>query len=141
MNKRLSWDEYFIEIAKATALRTTCLKRKVGAVITKDNRVLSTGYNGPPAGLSHCFTCIRSKSGENLLECRGVHAEQNAILYALKEFGDISDTSIYITTQPCTTCCKLIITAGIRKVVFNERYPDNYGLNLLLEAGIEVLEK
>ena len=141
----LNWDEYFIKIAETTALRSPCLSRSVGAVIVdNDNRILSTGYNGPPAGLSHCLMgdCYRStsKTGDNLSECRAVHAEQNAIMYALKCFSSIKNTKIYVTTQPCTTCCKLIIVSGITKVVYSKAYTNNLGLNMLKEAGVEVLQ-
>jgi len=139
---RLSWDEYFIEVAAAAALRTTCLRRKVGAVLVKDNRIIATGYNGPPAGFDHCETCHRkdSDSGSDLQGCYGVHAEQNAILYATKIAGDISGSTLYVTTQPCTYCCKIIIVAGISKVVFSTKYNDTFGLNMLKKAGIVIKE-
>jgi len=134
---RLSWDQYYLKMAEVAGLRSACLSRKVGAIIVKNNRVLSTGYNGVPAGLPHCTSCKRT-SGEKLETCSAVHAEQNAILYALKEFGDISGSTIYVSTQPCTTCCKLIITAGIKRVIFMNRYADDLGLNLLILGGVEL---
>lgn len=136
---RLTWDQYFIKLAEATALRSSCLSRNVGAVLVKDNRVLSTGYNGPPSGLEHCSACKRTESGKGLETCPAVHAEQNAIIYALKTFGDITGATLYVNCQPCTTCCKIIITAGIKKVVYSKQYIDNYGLSLLREAGIEII--
>ena len=134
---RLTWDEYFLEVAKAAAKRSVCLSRGIGAVLVKDNRILSTGYNGPPAGYPHCISCRRKVSGTELDKCPAMHAEQNAILYALKEFGDISGSTLYVTTQPCTQCCKIIITVGIKRVVYSEVYADDFGLMMLEKAGIE----
>lgn len=134
---RLTWDEYFLEVAKAAAKRSACLSRSIGAVLVKDNRILSTGYNGPPAGHSHCVSCRRKTSGTELDKCPAVHAEQNAILYALKEFGDISGSTLYVVTQPCTQCCKIIATVGIKRVIYSEAYADNFGLTILAKAGVE----
>ncbi len=142
---RPSLDEYFMEIAKVVAKRSTCLRRKVGAVIVKDKRILTTGYNGAPSGLPHCLDigCLRDKlnvpSGERQELCRGVHAEQNAIVQAALHGIRIAGGTLYTTHQPCITCAKLIINAGIKRVVYGTKYADNRGLELLKEAGIEVV--
>ena len=137
--KRLTWDQYFLNIAEVTARRSPCLSRRVGAVIVKNNRILSTGYNGPPSGLEHCEKTCLSSAFKN--HCRSVHAEQNAILYALKTVGDISNTILYSTTQPCNACSKFIITVGITKVVYREEYnKEQLGLKMMQEAGIEILK-
>lgn len=142
---RPGWDEYFMELAKVVAKRSTCLRQKVGAIIVKDKRILATGYNGAPSGMAHCLDigCEREKlkipSGERQELCRGLHAEQNAIIQAAR-FGICIDGSILYTTHcPCITCAKMIINAGIKKVVYGKEYADKRGLELLKEAGIEVV--
>jgi len=142
---RPSWDEYFMELAKVVAKRSTCLRQKVGAIIVKDKRILATGYNGAPSGMDHCLDigCLREKlkvpSGERQELCRGLHAEQNAIIQAAR-FGICIEGSILYTTHcPCITCAKMIINAGIKKVVYGKEYADKRGLELLKEAGIEVV--
>jgi len=142
---RPSWDEYFMELAKVVAKRSTCIRQKVGAIIVKDKRILATGYNGAPSGMDHCLDigCLREKlkvpSGERQELCRGLHAEQNAIIQAAK-FGICIEGSILYTTHcPCITCAKMIINAGIKKVVYGKEYADKRGLELLKEAGIEVV--
>ncbi len=140
---RPTWDEYFMEIAKLVALRSTCLRRKVGAVIVKDKRILTTGYNGAPRGLSHCLEigCLREKrkvaSGERQEWCRGLHAEQNAIVQAALYGLSIEGSALYCTSQPCVACAKMIINAGIVKIVYLEKYPDELARELLKEAGVE----
>ncbi len=142
---RPSLDDYFMEIAKVVASRSTCLRRKVGAVIVKDKRILTTGYNGAPTGMPHCLDigCLREKlkvpSGERHELCRGVHAEQNAIIQAAYHGVSIKDSTLYTTHQPCIMCAKMIINAGIRKVVYGRKYADERGLEFLKEAGIEVV--
>lgn len=141
---RPDWDKYFMEITELVATRTTCLRRSVGAVIVKENRILSTGYNGAPAGLEHCLEigCMREKmnipSGERQELCRGIHAEQNAIVQAARFGVSLLDATIYITTQPCITCAKLIINVGIKRVIYKNPYPDNMALSFFAEAGVEV---
>jgi len=142
---RPSWDEYFMELAKVVAKRSTCIRQKVGAIIVKDKRILATGYNGAPSGMDHCLDigCLREilkvPSGERQELCRGLHAEQNAIIQAAK-FGICIEGSILYTTHcPCITCAKMIINAGIKKVVYGKEYADKRGLELLKEAGIEVV--
>ena len=141
---RPDWDKYFMEITELVATRTTCLRRSVGAVIVKENRILSTGYNGAPAGLEHCLEigCMREKmnipSGERQELCRGIHAEQNAIVQAARFGVSLLDATIYITTQPCITWAKLIINVGIKRVIYKNPYPDNMALSFFAEAGVEV---
>ena len=142
---RPSWDEYFMELASVVAKRSTCLRQKVGAVIVKDKRILATGYNGAPSGMAHCLDigCLREKlsvpSGERIELCRGLHAEQNAIIQAAKFGICIEGATIYTTHCPCITCAKMIINAGIKRVVYGKEYADKRGLELLKEAGIEVV--
>ena len=141
---RPDWDKYFMEIADKVATRTTCLRRAVGAVIVKENRILTTGYNGAPAGITHCLEkgCLREKlgipSGQRQEMCIGIHAEQNALIQAAKFGVSLDGAHIYITTQPCVTCSKLLINAGIKKIVYKNPYPDNLGMELIKESGIEV---
>ncbi len=142
---RPSLDEYFMEIAKVVAKRSTCLRQKVGAVIVKDKRILTTGYNGAPTGMKHCLDigCLREQlkipSGERHELCRAVHAEQNAIIQAAYHGVSIKDATLYTTHQPCIMCAKMIINAGIKKVVYGKKYADERGLEFLKEAGIEVV--
>ncbi|HIP25683.1 MAG TPA: cytidine deaminase [Archaeoglobus profundus] len=142
---RPSWDEYFMELAKVVAKRSTCIRQKVGAIIVKDKRILATGYNGAPSGMDHCLDigCLREElkvpSGERQELCRGLHAEQNAIIQAAKFGISIEGSILYTTHCPCITCAKMIINAGIKKVVYGKEYADKRGLELLKEAGIEVV--
>ncbi len=145
-DKRPSWDEYFMGMAKLTSQRSTCLRRKVGAVIVKDKHIIATGYNGAPRGLSHCAElggCLREKlnvpSGQRHELCRALHAEQNAIIQAATLGQSIEGASIYITHQPCSICSKMIINAGIERIVVDEGYPDELATKLLAEAGIKVV--
>jgi dCMP deaminase len=141
---RPSWDAYFMEITHVVASRSTCLRRQVGAVIIKDRRILSTGYNGAPKGLAHCqeVGCIREKnnipSGERHELCRALHAEQNAILQAALYGVSIADATIYCTTHPCVMCAKMLINAGMKEVVISGTYPDPMSAALLEEAGLVV---
>lgn len=146
-DKRPSWDEYFMGMAKLTSQRSTCLRRKVGAVIVKDKHIIATGYNGAPRGLSHCAElggCLREQlkvpSGQRHELCRALHAEQNAIIQAATLGQSIEGASIYITHQPCSICSKMIINAGIDRIVVNEGYPDELATKLLEEAGIKVVK-
>ncbi len=144
MDKRPSWDEYFMEMAELARTRTTCIRRGVGAVIVKDHRVLATGYNGTPNGLTHCSEtgCMRAKmnipSGQRAELCRGLHAEQNAIIQAATLGQNIGGSVLYCTTQPCSICSKMIINAGIKRVVIAEPYPDELGEAMLKEAGVQI---
>ena len=143
-HRRPSWDEYFMELASVVAKRSTCLRRNVGALIVKDKRVLATGYNGAPTGLRHCAEvgCLREKlgipSGERAEMCRGLHAEQNALVQAARYGIAVMGSDLYCTTEPCGTCAKMIINAGIERVVFAEPYPDQLARDLFREAGTRV---
>ncbi|MEG0071131.1 MAG: cytidine/deoxycytidylate deaminase family protein [Raoultibacter sp.] len=139
---RPSWDEYFMKLATEVASRTTCMRRAVGAIIVKDRRILSTGYNGVPTGIRHCneVGCLREQlgvpSGQRHEICRGLHAEQNAIIQAARYGINIEGASIYITTQPCIVCAKMIINAGITEIVYQNPYPDELSQEMLAESGI-----
>ena len=146
ITSRPAWDEYFINIAKLVSSRSTCLRRNVGAVVVKNKQVLTTGYNGAPAGVRHCdeVGCMREKmgipSGERHELCRALHAEQNAFLQAARHGITLNNATMYMTTQPCSICAKMIINAGIKKIIFEGNYPDEFAVELLKEAGVE-LEK
>ncbi|MBS4022278.1 MAG: cytidine/deoxycytidylate deaminase family protein [Dethiobacter sp.] len=141
---RPSWDLYFMEITQVVATRSTCLRRTVGAVIIKDKRILTTGYNGAPSGLAHCreVGCIREAnnvpSGERHELCRALHAEQNAILQAALYGVSIAGATIYCTNHPCVLCAKMIINAGMKEVVIAAPYPDEMAAAILAEAGVKV---
>ena len=126
VDTRPSWDEYFMKLAEEVATRTTCLRRAVGAVVVKDRRILATGYNGVPTGLRHCAEtgCLRQQlgvpSGQRHEICRGLHAEQNALLQAARYGINIEGSSIYINTQPCVVCAKMLINAGIERDCLQE---------------------
>lgn len=141
---RPNWDEYFMEMAEVAKKRSTCERRQVGAVIVKDNRILSTGYNGAPKGIRHCSEtgCLRESlnvpSGERHELCRGLHAEQNAIIQAAVFGAAIEGATIYTTLLPCILCTKMIINAGIKRIVLREDYNDRLSKDLLQESGIEV---
>jgi dCMP deaminase len=140
---RPSWEENFIELAYVVSKRSDCLSPPKGCIITKNNRVIATGYNGAPPGVTNCDEggCQRCKdrengkikSGEALESCICVHAEANAILHAVRE---LEGATLYSTHAPCTGCAKLIISSGIKQVFWNEGYPEENGLALLLEARI-----
>ncbi len=143
--KRPSWDSYFLEIAAVIAGRSTCLRRKVGAVLVKDKRLLTTGYNGAPAGLEHCLEigCLRQEkkipSGERHELCRGLHAEQNAIIQAALHGVSIKGADLYCTHHPCSLCSKMLINSGVERVILKEGYPDELARQLFAEAGIQVI--
>jgi len=142
--KRPTWDEYFMKIAKMVSTRSNCMKRSVAAVIVKDGRIISTGYNGTPRGVKNCNEggCPRcnsfSPSGRKLGECYCSHAEENAIVQASYHGIDINQAKIYTTFSPCLICTKMIINSGIHEVIFNEAYPlATEPLNILKEAGVK----
>lgn len=143
---RPSWDEYFLEITKMVALRSTCLRRQVGAILVKDKRILATGYNGAPQHIRHCLDigCIRESkkvpSGERHELCRGIHAEQNLIIQAAYHGVSIAGAQLYCTNFPCAICAKMIINAGITKIIYIDGYPDELSLELLNEAHIEAIK-
>lgn len=143
---RPDWDEYFMQIAVLTSSRSTCLRRQVGAVIVKDKHIIATGYNGAPRGLDHCTEiggCLRDKlgipSGERHELCRALHAEQNAIIQAATMGQSVEGGTIYITHQPCIICAKMIINAGIERIVVKEGYPDDFSVKILEEAGKKII--
>lgn len=142
---RPGWDDYFMEVADVVSKRSTCIRRNIGAIIVKDKRILATGYNGAPSGLPHCLDigCLREKlgipSGERQEICRALHAEQNAIIQAAKHGTPVEGATIYTTTQPCNVCAKMIINAGIKKVVYRDPYPDKMSGEFLSQAGIQVV--
>lgn len=144
--KRPSWDGYFIQMTFVVAGRSTCLRRQVGAVMVKDKQILSTGYNGSPSGLQHCeqVGCLRQSlgvpSGERHEICRAVHAEQNALVQAAKHGVAINGADLYVTHQPCVLCTKLLINAGVRRVVYVKPYPDSLAVAMASEAGLEFIQ-
>lgn len=139
---RLPIDKYFMDIAFKVAERGTCLRRRVGAIAVKDKRILATGYNGAPSGLSHCAEtgCVREKlavpSGERHELCRAVHAEQNVIVQAARHGISLEGASLYCTTFPCSICTKMLINCGIREIFYVAGYRDALSEQLLQEAGI-----
>ncbi len=140
---RPSWDQYFLDIVDLVSRRSTCLRRKVGAILVRDKRILATGYNGPPAGISHCSEvgCLRDRmkvpSGERHELCRGLHAEQNAIIQAALYGVSTKGSTIYCTNHPCIICSKMIINSGIVSFVYREKYRDELAEDMLREAGID----
>ncbi len=145
MEKRPGWDDYFMKIAEDVASRATCIRRKVGAVIVKDKWIITTGYNGAPSNISHCTeeSCLRTKynvpSGERHELCRGLHAEQNAIIQAALHGVSIKGATLYCTHQPCSICTKMLINSGIKKFVFSAPYNDPLAEEMVREAGIEIV--
>lgn len=139
---RPSWDEYFMAIAEQVAGRSTCLRRHTGAVLVKDKRILATGYNGVPKGLRHCeeVGCLREQrgiaSGSHHELCRGIHAEQNAVIQAAKHGIAMDGAIAYCTHQPCVLCAKILLNAGVSDIAYLHPYPDELSLELLAEAGV-----
>jgi len=135
-----------MSIARLVAGRSTCLRRKVGAVLVKDKRILATGYNGAPSGLAHCLDigCLREKmeipSGERHELCRAVHAEQNCLCQAAHYGIPVEGAVIYCTNFPCVICAKMLINAGIKKIYYAEGYPDELSQQMLNEAGVELIQ-
>jgi dCMP deaminase len=142
---RPTWDEYFMDIVELIKTRSTCLRRQVGALIVKDKRILCTGYNGAPMNCKHCAEtgCLRDEmdipSGQRHELCRGIHAEQNAIAQAAYSGISVRDGTLYSSSQPCILCAKLLINAGIKKIIFKGDYPDELAMEILKEAGIRVV--
>jgi dCMP deaminase len=142
--QRPDWDEYFLDIAELVSRRATCRRRSVGAVLVKEKRILATGYNGAPSGLRHCLDlgCLREQnnvpSGERHELCRGLHAEQNSIIQAALHGVSVREATLYCTNHPCVICAKMIINAGVAKVIFREGYSDQLSEEMLQEAGVSV---
>jgi dCMP deaminase len=138
----MPWPEYFMNIAFMVAERSTCLRRKVGAVAVGNKRILATGYNGAPASLPHCAEtgCLREElkipPGQRHEMCRGLHAEQNVIIQAALHGAPIRDAILYCTTHPCVMCTKMLINCSVNAVYYAEDYPDPLAAQLLREAGI-----
>lgn len=142
--ERPSWDTYFMDIAHLVATRATCPRRSVGAVIVRDRRILCSGYNGAPRGLSHCPEngpthewpegCLHAGHCQ-----RALHAEQNALLQAAMIGIACEGATIYVTCQPCNSCAKMIINAGISRVIYEGDYPDAFSLELFRESGLEIM--
>ena len=143
---RPSWTDYFMEITALVAQRSTCTRRRVGAIIVRDKRIVATGYNGVPAGLAHCtdIGCLREKlgipSGERHELCRGLHAEQNAIIQAATHGVSVAGSVLYCTNMPCVICAKMVINAGIREIYYREGYADELSAEMLAEAGIPLIQ-
>ncbi len=144
---RPSWDDYFMKIAHVVASRSTCLRRQVGAVLVRDKRILTTGYNGAPSGLKHCeeVGCLREKlkipSGERQELCRGLHAEMNALLQAAIYSVPVSGATLYCTTSPCALCAKMLINVGIKRIYAEGDYADELAKELLRDACVELCGK
>lgn len=144
---RPSWHEYFMQITELVSTRATCLRRKVGAIIVRDRRILTTGYNGPPQNIIHCEErggCLRDElkipSGQRMELSRAIHAEQNAIIQAAKVGISIQDSTLYVTAHPCFTCAKMLINAGVKEIIYKDGYPDEFAMAILKEAGVEVIK-
>jgi dCMP deaminase len=143
---RIDWDTYFIEITNVVKKRSTCLRRQVGAVIVKNNNLLASGYNGVPTKITHCekVGCLRDKlnvpSGKNHELCRGLHAEQNAIIQAAKHGINIDGSTIYTNIKPCSICTKMIINAGIKRIVYLHDYNDPLADEILKETKIRLVK-
>ena len=143
------WDDRFMEMARTIANWSSCYQpnRKIGAVIVKDKRILTTGYNGAPSGVKSCVErgeCLRRKlnipSGTKHELCYAIHAEQNAIIQAARMGVEIEGSTIYCTHQPCVICAKMIVNAGISRVVYGEGYPDAFALEMFKLAGVELVK-
>ncbi len=141
---RPSWDDYFLRIAFVVASRSTCLRRHVGAVFVLDKRILATGYNGAPSGLSHCSEtgCLREEmgvpSGQRHELCRGLHAEMNGLLQAARNGIRIDGATVYCTCTPCSLCAKMLINGGIKRIIVVGDYPDELASQMLTQAGIDI---
>jgi dCMP deaminase len=146
VNHRPDWDTYFLDIAELVSRRSTCLRRKVGSGLVRDRRILATGYNGAPSSLQHCLDigCLREQlnvpSGERHELCRGLHAEQNVIIQAAVHGVSTKGSTLYCTNHPCVICAKMIINAGIVRIVIRDGYSDALAADMLKEAGINVIQ-
>ncbi|WP_287154871.1 cytidine/deoxycytidylate deaminase family protein [Candidatus Solincola tengchongensis] len=142
---RPSWEEYFMSIAGQVATRSTCLRRQVGCIIVVEKRIVATGYNGAPVGLPHCeeVGCLRERQGVSPGErhelCRGLHAEQNAIIQAAMHGTAVRGGVLYCTHKPCVLCTKMLINAGITRIYYREGYRDTLADDLAGEAGLQLV--
>jgi dCMP deaminase len=143
---RPSWKEYFMDIALLVARRSTCRRRRVGAITVRNKRILATGYNGAPSGLPHCLDigCLREEmeipSGERHELCRGLHAEQNVIIQAAYHGVSIKGATLYCTNLPCSICSKMLINAGISDIIYQEGYADSMTEEMLSAAGVKIVQ-
>lgn len=143
---RPSWETYFLKIAVQVAERSTCLRRQTGAILVKDRRILATGYNGAPSGLAHCgeVGCLRERqgvaSGQRHELCRGLHAEQNAIIQCAQHGVPTLGSTLYSTHQPCALCAKMSVNAGVKDIYYGLSYPDRLAEKILEEAGVRLVE-
>jgi len=146
VSKRPSWDTYFMDITSLVSKRSTCTRRAVGAILVKNKQILASGYNGAPTGVQHCSVtgCLREAlkvpSGERHELCRGIHAEQNAIIQAALHGTSIKGATLYCTNLPCSICAKMIINAGINRIVYLSGYADTMSEEMLAEVGVEVIK-
>jgi len=146
MEQRPTWEQYFMDIAKLVSSRSTCLRRQVGAVLVKDKHIIATGYNGAARGLAHCSECgclrqeMNIPSGQRHEMCRGIHAEQNAIIQAALHGVSTAGSVLFCTDQPCVLCSKMLINAGISTIYFQGDYPDPLAKALLQEANIKLVK-
>ncbi|MCX6665880.1 MAG: cytidine/deoxycytidylate deaminase family protein [Euryarchaeota archaeon] len=144
MQDRPTYDEYFMEMAHVVSKRSTCIRRKVGALLVKDKHILCTGYNGAPKGLSHCSDvgCLREEQnippGERHELCRGLHAEQNAIIQAAVFGVSVKGSVLYCTNTPCVVCVKMLINAGVEEIIYSGEYPDDLARKILKESNIKI---
>ena len=144
ISTRPDWDTYFLDIVEVVSRRSTCLRRAVGAGLVRDRRILATGYNGAPSKLKHCLEigCLREKlkvpSGERHELCRGLHAEQNAVIQAALHGVSAKGSTLYCTNHPCVICAKMIINAGVARIVIRDGYHDKLAAQMLREAGVKV---
>ncbi|MEO0071403.1 MAG: cytidine/deoxycytidylate deaminase family protein [candidate division WOR-3 bacterium] len=142
--RRKGWDEYFLDIARLVAERSTCLRRRVGAVLVREKRILCTGYNGVPHNMAHCerVGCLRERlkipAGERIEICRGIHAEQNTLVQAATFGIGVSGATLYCTHAPCITCAKMLINAGIKEFVIADDYPDDFARKFIKEAKVKL---
>ncbi|MEO9170636.1 MAG: dCMP deaminase family protein [Candidatus Baltobacteraceae bacterium] len=135
---RPGWDEYFMQIAHTVATRATCPRASVGAILVREHRILTTGYNGAPRGVAHCTEVGCTIAGDHCL--RATHAEANAIVQGALYGVALQGASAYCTHQPCIGCSKLLVSAGIVKIVYDLAYPDAVAAELLAEAGVALVQ-
>ena len=144
--ERISWHKYFMEIAFIVSKRSTCVRRKVGAIATKGNHIISMGYNGAPTGFAHCLDigCLRENlgvpSGQRHELCRAVHAEQNMIIQAATSGVSLLDSIVYCTTYPCVICMKMLINSKVKSIYFAEGYPDEMSVKMADESNINIIQ-
>ncbi len=143
---RPPWHEYFMSITRLVAERSTCLRRKVGAILVREKRILATGYNGAPEGLEHCLDigCLRERlripSGQRHELCRALHAEQNVLIQAARYGTAVAGSELYCTNLPCIICTKMLINAGVHTIYYSEGYSDEMSMDMLREADMQLVQ-